>query len=153
MEKKIKINWNDRYEVCKYACILLSGFCFIFLLLTGKVIFAILAVICGIVTMLFSELSDMQHAIECHYRTSEICNEHLDVLNEENKALIEQIEEYKEKLLLERNSRTSAEKELKRVKKQMKQAGVSYVSPDAKQKNNIPRKRRSKNNEANNKTN
>lgn len=153
MEKKRKNSSVNSYKVAKYGCILMVVLGVIGFLTTKEELFLSLAVLAGCGIMMFLDLSDKQYTIDCHYRTAEMRNVRISMLNEEKLALIEKVVECQQQLISETQQRVSAERKMKRMKKQMEQAGILYVSSDNKRKDTIPRKRRSKNNETNNKTN
>lgn len=153
MEEKRKKSSVNSYKVAKYGCILMVVLGVIGFLTTKEELFLSLAVLAGGGMMMSSDLSDKQYTIDCHYRTAEMRNVRISMLNEEKLALIEKIEECQQQLISETQQRASAERQIKRMKKQMEQAGILYVSSNNKRKDTITRKRRSKNNETNNKAN
>lgn len=154
-ENKERNSSVNSYKVAQYGCILMVILGIIGFLTTKEELFLSLAVLAGCGIIMFSDLSDKQYTIDCHYRTAEMRNVRISMLNEEKLALIEKVEECQQQLISEMQQRASAERKMKRMKKQMAQAGILYVSSDNKRKDTIPRKRRSKKttNETNNKAN
>ena len=153
MKEKRKNSSVNPYTIVKAICIVTVVICIVMFLITMDASIISIAIAWSSTAILCQDLLEKQYVIECFYRTVEIRNERISMLNEEKMVLIEKVEECQKQLISEMQQRASAERKMKRMKKQMEQAGILYVSSDTKRKDTIPRKRRSKNNETNNKAN
>lgn len=152
-ENKERNSSVNPYTIVKAVCIVMIVICIVMFLITMDELLIPIAIAWSSTVILCQNLLEKQHVIECFYRTVEMRNVRISMLNEEKLALIEKVEECQQQLISEMQQRASAERKMKRMKKQMEQAGILYVSSDNKRKDAIPRKPRSKNNETNNKTN
>ena len=153
MEEKRKNSSVNHYTFVKAVCIVVIVICIVMFLITMDELLIPIAIAWSSTAILCQDLLEKQYVIECFYRTVEMRNVRISMLNEEKMELIEKVEECQQQLISEMQQRASAERKMKRMKKQMEQAGILYVSSDTKRKDTIPRKRRSKNNETNNKAN